>query len=301
MGPRIVTDVNLASIAGILSGDEMHDLLVEASTCLENKRGRSPSNLWETVSELGKTRHLLGDVARSMGRVLTKAEKLSKLGSASDVYLALRYGLGPLISDAENIVKSLDKTVGTVRIKQKCERLLFREATAQLTWLHDYVKTTADAKTSERFFVKAITIDETDATRLSRAGFTIKGLVTLPWELTTLSFVADWFFNIGDYLGALAPALGWKQLGSCLSVEHEKKYTVTCTGTHEVAGTYAVLAPNTGTIVLETKEHWRQGTLSPGLVKKSDFGLFDGGLRDADAFTLLGQRVARLGGKNKSR
>jgi len=293
-GSRIVTDASAVSVTPLISTNEVTDLLTQVSTCLENKRGRSSSNLWETVAELNQTRGLLGSLVKSFGQVLTRAGKVQKTKSASDFYLALRYGLTPLISDTENVLKSLSKTIGRVRKKSTCEDVIVRSASSTGSFSHDFVLTTYRVETKQRLYAKAVSIDELDASRLSHAGFTAKGLITLPWELTTLSFVVDWFVNVGDFLGAITPAFGWHQLGSCIKVEDDREAQYTCLGTQEASGTYAVLAQNSGSVFIDHKTHWRQGTLAPGIVIKANFGLLQGGQRDADAFFLLAQRLQKL-------
>jgi hypothetical protein len=128
----------------------------------------------------------------------------------------------------------------------------------------------------------------------NRLGFTAKGLVTLPWELLTLSFVVDWFVNVGDYLGALAPSPGWNQLGTILCVTEEIVNTVTALGDTEDTQLYSILSPVQGSATIKVTTEWRQAPYPPSLVVRPKFGLFDGGLRDADAFFLAGQKLSKL-------
>lgn len=277
----------------VVSAQTQSNLLREVSTCMQNRRGRQPSNLWETVAEARQIRSLLPGLASNALGVVTRLGK-QRFTSATSLYLAARYGLMPIISDTENVLKALEKTVGKIRNKVQCENVVAQEATSSLLYIHDHIQTGATVKTSQRFYAKCISIDEVDMSMANRIGFTAKGLITLPWELLTLSFVVDWFVNVGDYLGAITPALGWNQLGSILCVTDEKVQVVTSTGSSESDGTYQVLSPVMGSATIRETIEWRQPPLAPSIVVRPKFGLFDGGLRDADAFALAGQRLARL-------
>lgn len=269
------------------------NLLREVSTCMWNRRGRQPSNLWETVAEARQLRSLLPGLGSSALGVIAKLGK-QRFQSAAGFYLAARYGLMPIISDTENVLKALEKTIGKIRNKVKCENMVSAEAASAHYWLHDHIRTSYSIATTHKVYAKCISIDEVEMSMANRLGFTAKGLVTLPWELLTLSFVVDWFVNVGDYLGALAPSPGWNQLGTILCVTEEIVNTVTALGDTEDTQLYSILSPVQGSATIKVTTEWRQAPYPPSLVVRPKFGLFDGGLRDADAFFLAGQKLSKL-------
>jgi hypothetical protein len=136
-------------------------------------------------------------------------------------------------------------------------------------------------------------LDEVDLSFLGNLGFPLKGLITLPWELQSYSFVADWFANIGDYIGSLAPSVGYNMLGSCM-VEHRVTVnTYTSTGVNKTNGTWTLDAPITGTFSIVREETTRRPLAARGLVIKNDFKL-DEFTRSADAFALLASRFTKV-------
>jgi len=118
-------------------------------------------------------------------------------------------------------------------------------------------------------------------------------LLTLPWELIPYSFVVDWFVNIGDFIGAMSPSLGWTQLGSCHVLKREKVLQLAPLQTTPGSAVEAILKPATGSYKLTQTSVSRQAGLSaPGLVVKSDFR-FSNLTRCLDAYSLLAQQVIK--------
>ena len=64
-------------------------------------------------------------------------------------------------------------------------------------------------------------------TTASRLGFTNPLSVT--WELLPLSFVADWFYPISDYINSLDATLGWDFMGGSCTKRIVQKMTVRAT------------------------------------------------------------------------
>lgn len=278
---------NTIDPVSLFTMEEEIALMEETSTCMLSKRGRSDSNLWETLAELHKAASLFSNLARRSRKFLDFTEAN---GSWSNEWLAYRYGLRPIISDAEGIIKGLQKAVGDVRSTTRCQRSLQRDVSTNMYYDHDYVRDNYKRTSKHVLTVRAMSIDEYSAEVMSNIGFTTKGLLTLQWELIPYSFVADWFINVGEFINAIVPAFGYRQLGSCLVVKHLMHTEWLCTGTTEVSGTYSVVRPTTGFISSELETTRRQGVTSPSLVIKSDFGL-DKLTRVGDAFALIGQQL----------
>jgi hypothetical protein len=88
--------------------------------------------LWETVAEARQLRSLLPGLGSSALGVIAKLGK-QRFQSAAGFYLAARYGLMPIISDTENVLKALEKTIGKIRNKVKCENMVSAEAASLIT------------------------------------------------------------------------------------------------------------------------------------------------------------------------
>lgn len=282
-------------VSGVIPGLEQSDLATEVTTKCLAERGKADNNLFESVAEYKQTLSMLRRPQDSLFRYLNKnGEKIRKL-SPESAWLAYRYGVRPFIKDVQGIIEGLGKTVGNKRSTTRAKGSIQRsEITSANYNIGNPVVLKIQKQTIESIEYRATSLDEYVADTASNIGFTAKGLLTLPWELVPYSFVADWFVNVGDFLNALAPAPGYKQLGSCITKRHSIYclYTViqtTATGNYQHPPVRSNTASCYGS--LETKTRTSLGT--PGLVIKNDFKLNDA-VRAADATALLKQRMDRL-------
>lgn len=271
----------------LVSADDIESAMVEASTAVLNKRGRSDSNLWESVAEA----HQAAKLFQGLGhRALSVVKGLQ---GANSEWLAYRYGLLPLIRDTEAVFEGLTKAIGKVRQTSRSAVTLFAEETLNLSVNQNYCVNSYSRYNSERCTIRAMCLDEYEATLGSNVGFMTKGLLTLPWELIPYSFVVDWFANVGDLIGAIVPAFGWHALGSCLVLDREYKSVWTATGSTEDSNhLYTVVRPWSGACTSVVEQRVRGALRSPALTIKSDFR-FDRFTRAADAFALASQALLK--------
>ena len=140
----------------------------------------------------------------------------------SGAYLAGRYGIRPMVSEVQGIMNAID----SLRYK-KPERQTSRgyqpdEGEANTTYsavsmrqnLSGYQVTQETASVRAGVMYSA-DIRDTWGTNLSQVPIAL-------WELTFLSFMADWFANIGDYISALTPKAGVNIHGSWVTTEKIK-------------------------------------------------------------------------------
>lgn len=270
----------------------LSNLIAEASTSCLNNRGRSSSNLYESLAELNKAASLLPDLCKGALNILSKRGAVEKFKAAGGVWLGYRYGLKPIISDIDAVVKGMSKAVGRVRDTSR------GSASANFSWssrtARNYDSCVQDLVStfSEEVTVRAMSLDEHVASMASNVGFTSKGLITLPWELTPYSFVADWFFNFGDFLGAMVPSFGLNQLCSGVTVKREGSATGTLVFISATSG-WTNLIPPQGTQNVSYGSRVRYpGLPAPSIVVKQDFRL-DNIVRASDAISLLLQQLRR--------
>lgn len=274
--------------------EDVDSLKQELSTCVLAKRGSSDSNLWESMAELQKSAMLLKSLGSRAVKLTGVLGASMQAGQASKEWLAYRYGIKPIIRDVENVLATMRKTLGRVRRTSRCSGNLYQERTDYGSYDHDSVRDTYYILRKDSVSVRAMSLDEFEATLLGDAGLSSKGLWMMPWELLPYSFVADWFFNVGEFIGAVVPTFGFKQLGSCVVVEREVSANYVCTGTVEQDGTFAVVSPTTGSVTSVVTSKQRGALLSPGLFIKRDFR-FDTLTRAADAFALVGSMLLGKG------
>lgn len=271
------------------------------STEVLAKRGRQDSEIWESLAEYKQTLQLLENPLTKLrslsSRVLNSAERNSTsrglLKEVSGGYLIMRYGIKPLLNDIANILDSLKKVTGKQRKTSRASESLYatKGSSGSLTFLS--LDSTWTRETVDSVVLRGMSLDEVELDIFGNLGFSFKGLLTLPWELTGYSFVADWFANIGDYINASAPSLGYNQLGSCLTMSRVTSQAYRFAATANPGSGVTLIAPCQGAvgIVRETK---LRGPLSrPGVALKTDFG-FSQFTRSADAFSLLAQRFTKI-------
>lgn len=138
------------------------------------------------------------------------------------LWLTYRYGILPLVYDIEGHLKAFrDKSLEPLR---KTARGKFEDSGV----FTDLVTTAASSmitniqlteKVSWTRKCRAGVIYAPSRNLESALGLTLSNLPTVAWELTTLSFVADWFFNTGDYLAALTAQHRANILGAYVSDE----------------------------------------------------------------------------------
>lgn len=278
-----------------ISSSDVAELQKEVSTRCQARRGMSDSNLYESVAEIRQTLGLIKRPLDSLNRLLSRASSVrGRVGAASDAWLTYRYGVMPIVRDIGAVIDGLGKKVGEVRKTTRTQGSLSRYSyeTSVKTWSppNTFTLNFGIQKTDE-VLVRAMSLDEYVVDLYENIGFTTKGLVTLPWELIPYSFVADWFVNFGDYLQALVPLPGVKQLGACLTTRRIMTNIWTPSNLSRV--NYNVLSQPSGQCLSRLTTKTRTALLAPSLVVKSDFK-FDDATRMADAVSLLIQRMNRI-------
>jgi hypothetical protein len=282
------------NVVNVHSSSDVQELQKEVSTRCLARRGLSDSNLYESLAEIRSTLRLIRRPLDSLQRLLSRAERgRGRLGAAADVWLTYRYGVMPVVRDIGAVIQGLEKKVGEVRRTTRASGNLTRFQNDTLTLSYGtpaYTLTYGVQKTDE-VVVRAMSLDEYMVDLYANIGFSTKGLVTLPWELIPYSFVADWFVNFGDFLNALVPLPGVKQLGSCLTTS--RIVTNVWSPISVVRPTYNILRQASGMCISRMTTKTRTQLLPPSLVVKSDFK-FDDATRMADAVALIVQRMNRV-------
>lgn len=276
-----------------LHGSAVSDLMIEVSTRVQSDRGRSDSNLWESLAESDQALGSISGIFKSSLDVLRSRNLRGFTKSASSGYLIWRYGIKPMISDVNSVLKGLSAKVGRVRKTTRSKGTLNGYRQRIVTYSGQFLVDISE-QSFDTVTVRAMSLDEHVIDYLENIGITSKGLITLPWELVTYSFVADWFANFGDFLGAMTPAFGWDQLGSCIVVARDQRNQINAYQSRNGADFY-IDVPCSGGYTYRSYSRTRYAGLPrPGIVIKSDFR-FSNLTRCLDALSLLAQRVLTKG------
>lgn len=282
-----------------ISDSDLADLQTEVSTRCLASRGNSDNNLFESLAEINQTVNMLDGAFQRLNTFFYKNRARALRFNPADAWLAGRYGVLPILNDVSGILDGMVKPTGRRRKTTRARGSLTRFDTTSSRYTGSVTYCDYIAQTNDSVTVRAMSLDEYFISRAENIGFSTKGLLTLPWELIPYSFVVDWFANVSDYLNAIIPLPGLKQLGSCLVTERTRSTVYSTVGTGIVAGSSNTLfrpwqSTFSGTLWSKT----RSVLLAPDLVIKSDFKL-DSAVRQADALSLIVQRLGLLYGKRR--
>lgn len=283
------------------SGGELARLQTEVSTKVLSDRGRSDSDLWESIAEYDRTIRMLNGPLTELRRLSLNLYKSSLDGTASrrllkDVssgYLLYRYGILPLLRDIENILKSLSKVTGKQRKTTRATERIHSVQTTSGTSSFGVITGVWSNQITEVVTARAMSLDEVYVSMANALGFSTKSLLTLPYELMSYSFVADWLANIGDFIGSIAPSFGYNQLGSCLVTKRVlvNDYRVSSSYSNQPTAWTLTTAPIGGLAIV--RESTTRGPLSKaGIVIVTDFK-FDTFTRAADAVALAASALIK--------
>lgn len=320
----LTTQMPAAFMPPSLCGASSTRVVAEAST----KALRSPSsaNSLVTLAELHKAKALFPGLLDNWTRVFrqlnsagTRRRNLTSLQASKqakrnlatldkeviEAYLAIRFGLRPLIMDTLGAIKAIQSalsgygennrhtTRGSASVANSSVRTGYFDNGA---WRTSYTR--AD---NHRMSVRATSLWEYKLDLARDLGFSISAIPEAAMDLVKFSFIVNWIVNINDYcsyLGTLGdPALS--HLGGCYTLLDERSSVWQATGTTMTDPTF-ICDPQCGGIVSSSfvkKE--RVVGLRPGLVVRASPLAFlgDGRLLDAIALTrqqLRGRNVRRL-------
>lgn len=291
----------------LISDTDVAALVTEASTRVSSQRGRAANDMFESVAEIRESLASLKQLALKGGAVVSHFRKNAPatglrglkggrnetdlLQAAADDWLLYRYGLRPIIKDIDGVMKGLKAAVGPKRSSTRAYSKHSVTSSRQVSVVNGGITDNVIIKTTDSVNVRAVSLDEFVATELSNLGFTSKAFFSLGWELIPYSFVVDWILNIGDFVGALEPAFGYRSLGECYVTRRERETIVTPAGTFYNAGSgYSVVSPTSGSCTASRFDTHRVPSLPTGIVIRNDFR-FTELPRVLDALTLLAQKM----------
>jgi len=290
-------------ISTALSDAEILAAQKRVSTEVLSKRGTGDSELWESLAEYRQTIELLRNP-------LTQLKDLSKrllhnvdsgvfsrglLKEVSAGYLLYRYGITPLMKDIRDILSSLHKEGGHKEVTQRAREQLTATSVITGTTTWDIFRANWSNLVDDVVTVRGMSLDQGYVSYANNLGLSFKGLAVLPLQLTSYSFVADWFTNLSSYVQATIPALGWKQLGSCLVTTRATSNAYQLTSVIGTNSNYTVTEAPTGSIGIVRLSTTRTPLLPASFEIKPDFR-FDEFKRVADAAALVSSRFIKLNG-----
>lgn len=209
-----------------------------ALAAARNDAAASTSQALVTLGEGRETIGLLRDALDlALGRTkvfkdLQRRYQSGKLGykdflqKFSSLWLTYRYGIMPLLYDIQAYVKILTEPPPPTRAT---ERGVFKdegEVLGTISGSSSMISTIRlNTKLTWKRAYRATCLYESRVDLRSQLGLRLADVPTTLWELTRLSFVADWFANTGDYIGSVTLAGRANVLMQCVVERLTAEYT----------------------------------------------------------------------------
>lgn len=302
-----------------------------ATKCMADRQ-KGKANYVETLAELDKTYAMLKSPLDNVNKFLTdftrhssykrlqrlrrRAEKANRkvnfsstntpagrdasifLALLSSEYLRFRYGISPLMGDVKAAMKALEtgwskvgRLVTSKAMESRTGHTYFQQSQTfggiyELKWTESHVNT---------YSVKAAFTDFYKPTPFDYLGISFHNIVGVPWELTRLSFVVDWFVNVGDVIYANIPRVGIEPRGGYLSTYDKSIDVYAPTSFKSLSATYTISGASSDIVRITNIIKTRTPQLEEhvGFAINADFR-FDNWTRVSDAIALITQQLQQI-------
>jgi len=281
------------------------------------KMNEPPILVGEILGDLAKTlqmiRRPMGTAAKLLTKMIeVKRYRLKKKAAGSiakvtaDVWLEYRYGWKPIIGDTATAVSELEKA----QVGRK-QRLVARSQipfTMNKSWVEEVAGgiPRCDAVTCNVHYtgngracggvIYEVDVRSTPERIAASLGLGIDRLPSTIWELIPLSFVVDWFVNVGQWIQASVPVIGQTVLAAWITtvVEETKNLSLVTHTTLGPDGSYPSQTWNGYGGGSETKTTTVTRDTRPVLSATPTLNpAFPGLIHSVDALGLLAQGVIR--------
>lgn len=219
-------EINLPAIIGELT--ETKEMLA--------KTLRSVWHLSDTLEHFGRL--IRYGSSKNLSKPLTKRERYKNYYLAlENFWMELRMGWRPFIHQCVELHNMVQKK------KAHPPRQTFRgKTTKEFTRSDRYTSIGARMCVFKRTYSNTVIVRAGTMAQQRAFGFPdTYGLTKLPqaiWELTTLSWAVDYFFNIGDAIAAYVPDTLWEPLCSWYKVEQHITQTIELERSYQADGTF---------------------------------------------------------------
>lgn len=140
--------------------------------------------------------------------------ELESADALASLWLQFRYGIMPVYYTLQDIKEALNERFAVEYVKER----KFKTEELKIKNFKGLATSTSSCWMKRRF-------DPSDSSTQFRRVFGVNPFTTA-WELTTLSFVVDWFLNVGDVISALTPVPSLEEAAT-FSWKNEVKGTIT--------------------------------------------------------------------------
>lgn len=205
----------------LFTADEMSSARKIAATQAWSKGSGHDAEVLVDLAEMRQTVQMLRNPVQGLGKLLntifsgsssTRKKGQSLHDWTRQQWLQYRYGVRPLISSIDGIIKAVRKRREHFRWTARGQYSISKTSTVDGT----YTNTPGGYKITHRTVytdvceIRCGLMFEEHLSLLDNLGVDATGLLTLPWELVPFSFVADWFGNLNAWIAASYIALNKK-------------------------------------------------------------------------------------------
>lgn len=227
--PNTVWDQNRANVAWVKAQAKIREAEFDCTVAL--------GELAETIALLKNPFKAITDATSKLYWNVGRARKgLITVDALTGAWMTWRYGIKPAISDILKIVELWDKRIkqlegmqrkaGGIRVVDRVDDT-WTKAWAHFT-IHNRWEERVEQKTTYHIYYERL-LEANLMFMLRSLGMHPSNIPAGMWELTTKSFVLDWFLLVGDWLRAITPDPSLKMLGACVSQKTQKVVDVTST------------------------------------------------------------------------
>lgn len=230
------------------------------------------SGEWDALTSLAEARETIAFIADKINSAVRtilslrrgpknvfdtlKSNARQGVTTSGSAWLEYRYAISPLIMEAEDIMSAFE-ALGDLYSKTKVSEVNNYEVSHTGSW----EKVTDVAKVKSTVMIKR---RYDPSTILSAMDQVIHfNPFTTAWELIPLSFVIDWFINIGDFIAASAAIPDYCEQGSTLGIRVYRdgtyKYGTFSTAMLKENSYYRRVIPNpSASLSFNTDLSWRR-------------------------------------------
>lgn len=217
----------------------------------------------------------------------------------SNQWLQYRYGILPVCADAEAALEALNTLEAKPGVRKTARGYQQYGGdvsnTSYSTIWYGTLDATRVEKTTRYLSCRAGILYELDSRNVwGRSWSDVPGAV---WEAVPFSFVVDWWANVGDYLRAITPKVGVKELSSWTVLIDQLTTTLQCTATRSsVSPEWVYESIPSSTQVVTTTRKTRIPGINVGLAMSPFTEAFTGdvGLDRLTDLTALTAQILRV-------
>jgi hypothetical protein len=161
------------------------------------------TNDFNLATFAGEIKDTVRTVSGLLGDIASIVKGRGRRVSLGDEWLRYQYGIKPLMSDIDSLIRI---------IKNGMDQPLCHAKGVAFDSTFKLPTTSVAERSFEGTVSRGVEVGyhfkivNPDSFRLWQLGLT--DVLSLAWEMTTLSFVADWFLGVGNFLRSLARPLG---------------------------------------------------------------------------------------------